>query len=182
MVKYLVALIALFPLSALAGSVTLTWTAPTKNTDGSNISGAVTYNVYGAIQGQTKVKLTATPISALTYTHNAATGGNTWCYTATSLVGGQESAQTAEVCGAVPAPIPNPPGNLTITSAVAYYMVQQKDTPVMLAVGTVPPNAGLNTSITMLVGGATYCAATDSKVLQPFNPKTTPGLIWAKCS
>lgn len=101
------------PLTAHAGSARLSWIPPTQNTDGSAITGAITYSIYGAVQGAPKV-LIASGISGTSYTHTAATNGTTFCYTATATVAGQESAQSAEACKAIPPAVPNPPTNLVI--------------------------------------------------------------------
>lgn len=102
-----------FPMLAFAGTATLTWTAPTLNTDGTAITGAITYKVYGALQGQTKLLLGSPTL--LTFTHSPPPGG-TWCYDVTASVSAQESAHTTEVCKLIPLPIPNPPTNVTIAA------------------------------------------------------------------
>lgn len=111
--KLLAALLVL-PLSAIAGTATLNWTAPTTNTDGSPINGAITYRVYGALQGQTKA-LIGTGTSP--YVHTQVPTG-TFCYAVTAVVTGAESAQTPEVCRVIPAPTPNPP-TITAIAVVA---------------------------------------------------------------
>lgn len=112
MKKLLLSLMFL-PMLALAGTATLTWTAPTLNTDGTTIVGAITYKVYGAIQGQTKLLLGSPTL--LTFTHNPA-GGATWCYDVTANVAAQESAHSVEACKLIPMPVPNPPTNVTIAA------------------------------------------------------------------
>jgi len=112
MKKLLIAL--MLPFSAFAGTATLNWTAPTTNTDGSPITGALTYRVYGALQGSTKA-LIGTGISP--YVHTQVPTG-TFCYAVTAVVAGIESAQTPEVCRVIPAPTPNPP-TITAIAVVA---------------------------------------------------------------
>jgi hypothetical protein len=57
--------------------------------------------------------------------------------------------------------------------------VQQRDTPVMLAVGTVPAAVACDTAKTLTVGGVTYFAV-PSASLTPFG-NVRPILLWAKC-
>lgn len=107
---YRILALLLLPLSAFAGTATLTWTAPTTNTDGSAIAGAITYRVYGALQGQAKT-LIGTGVSP--YVHNAVPVG-TYCYQVTATVGGVESARSTESCKVIPPAVPNPPTITTI--------------------------------------------------------------------
>jgi hypothetical protein len=74
------------------GSAALSWTAPAKNTDGSTISGAITYNVY---HGLSAAALTdKVPVNGLAYTYaNLASG--THYFAVTAVVGGSESALSA---------------------------------------------------------------------------------------
>ena len=145
----------LIPSIGLAGTVTLTYGAPTLNTDGTAISGPITYSIYGAKQGSAKT-LIAASISALTYTHTAAVGGQTWCYEATATVATVESAHTGEVCKAVPSPVPNPPNGLTVASVTAYVPVMQNNALVMLPVGTAPAGVVCDAGRATITGGKFY--------------------------
>ena len=114
--KKLIALLALFPLAAMAGTANLTWTAPTLNTDGTAITAPLSYKVYGGVQGSAKAVLAT--VSALAYTHSTAPNGVTYCYQVSAVAGGVESALSAEGCKVMPPAVPNPPTNLAITVAV----------------------------------------------------------------
>jgi hypothetical protein len=96
-------------------TVTLNWTAPTTNTDGSPITGAVTYDVY---QGASAAALTKVQ-SGLTTTTATVTAGLTpgaeEFFSVTAVAEGSESAQEAPVSAAIPALVPNPPTGLTAT-------------------------------------------------------------------
>jgi hypothetical protein len=74
------------------GTAALSWTAPAKNTDGSTISAAITYNVY---HGLSAAALTdKVPVNGLAYTYaNLASG--THYFAVTAVVGGSESALSA---------------------------------------------------------------------------------------
>lgn len=121
---------------AQATDVTLTWTAPTTNSDGSTPALIGGYNIYAA---STDAALTALPNSlaggkpnsvgkVLTYTYKAAAPG-TYFYALTTWycppTGGQaacvESAQSAHVTTTVTAPVISPgvPGKVSISATVA---------------------------------------------------------------
>lgn len=104
------------PLALAANTATLTWGAVTTNTDGSAISGTVTYNVYqtpcGSTSGGTQL---ANGITALIYTVSAGlTDGTTVCFNVTAVAGGIESAYSAQGSKTFPAGVPNPPASLTV--------------------------------------------------------------------
>jgi|SRR5665213_383848 len=92
-------------------TATLTWTAPTKNTDGTALGGPVTYNVYqtasGATSGGTKL---ASNLATLTDAISSGLAdGSTDCFNVTAVVAGQESAYSNQVCKTFPAGVPVPP-------------------------------------------------------------------------
>ena len=98
-------------------STTLTWNASTS-------TGVTGYNVYrfvGACSPTvTFVKLTATPITALTYTDTAVTAGVTYCYTVTAVSPGGESSNAGTWQVVTPiftaSTIPLPPTAFTVSS------------------------------------------------------------------
>jgi len=91
--------------------VTITWT------DTVNPAGT-TYNIYRAAAAcstnPTLAKLNTVPITAMTYTDSAVTNGSTYCYAATAVGPGGESADSNEA----PAVIVAPPNAITITVTV----------------------------------------------------------------
>lgn len=93
--KKLFIFLLLAPFSAFAANTaTLTWVAPTTNTDGTPLSGACSYNVYQGLSATTLTK-TATGISTLTYA--VSTGlidGTQYFFSVSCTVGGIESAQS----------------------------------------------------------------------------------------
>lgn len=119
-----------------AGTATLSCTAPTQNTDGSAISGPLTFNWYRGTSASGLIKIGSSP--ACSYTDNAAPSGtNYWAVTAVSSTG-VESAKSAVVSKAVPDPTPNPPTGLTVSNVTAYKMRQTIDGYSFVAIGTVP--------------------------------------------
>jgi hypothetical protein len=95
-------------------TVAVSWTAPTTNTNGSTITGAITYNLY--VGGTGVAPLVTVQQKGITLTHVPATGvvpGTTMCFAVTAVVGGVESAQTTPVCTAI-TPTPGIPTKLTV--------------------------------------------------------------------
>lgn len=106
-------LLALSATVAMAATLssTLTWTAPTGNTDGTAVSGTLTYNLY---EGPSATALSASPAQTGITTLGEATAlgaapGATACFAVTAVEGGQESAQSNVSCKTFPASIPNAP-------------------------------------------------------------------------
>ena len=187
MKKFLLALLFL-PMLALAGTATLTWTAPTLNTDGTAIVGAISYKVYGAIQGQPKLLL-ASP-TLLTFTHNPA-GGATWCYDVTANVAAQESAHSGEACKVIPLPVPNPPSNVTIAAVTgatftpAYkYVVSTLGVATRSTVlaGLVPLGAPCGPALLFSYRSKPYRQVPQSAVLWESNGVAQSPLVAAACS
>lgn len=118
--KRVIMLAGLIAVSMMAGAQTaptatakLSYTAPTTNTDNSAIAGALSYNVYMGAKGGAKSKV-ATGIAGLSYTRANVPMNS--CFTVTAVnAAGAESAQSSEVCIAVP----NAPTNLTVTVTVS---------------------------------------------------------------
>lgn len=119
--KTFITLICVAILGILAGcaqaisaplSVALSWTAPTTFTNGSAITGAITYNIYQGASGAEVSAQTGVSATSVTIT-TGLSAGSTVCWQVTAVVGGVESSRTTEVCETFPAQ-PNPPTNLTV--------------------------------------------------------------------
>jgi hypothetical protein len=92
----------------------LLWTAPTTNTDGSAVVGALTYNVYQGAQGAALVKV-ASAISGTTTNITAGlASGSTQCFAVSAIEGGVEGAQSNTACAAIPVPKVNAPTQITV--------------------------------------------------------------------
>jgi hypothetical protein len=102
--------------AGVAPTATLSWTAPTLNTDGSTITLLpLTYNLYQGASATTLVKV-ASGITALTDTITTGlVAGNTYYWTVTVVdSAGSESAQTNPLCKSFPKEVPGTVVNLTI--------------------------------------------------------------------
>lgn len=104
---------------AAAPTATVTWGAPTANTDGSAITGAITYTVYmggAGVSPLTTIAQSATP-STKTVISTGLVAGTTVCFAVKATVAAIDSAQTAPVCLALAATTltPSPPSKVTVT-------------------------------------------------------------------
>lgn len=167
MSRYLLRLWPLLLLVTLGAQVhatdlTVTCDAPTKNTDGTAISGVITYKFYGALKGATKPLLGTQSICSFVRV-SAPLGNN--CFEVTATGTGAESTHTMEVCSQVAAPTPaaptpNAPGNPQVTqtpiSPTAYSVIKSPEALVMLPVGTVDAQASCDGSQAVVLNGQTY--------------------------
>lgn len=135
--------------SAHSTDLTVKCTAPTTGTDGKPLPSdeTITFNLYGALQGQPLKLLTPTPSSSCLWVRPNVTPG-TICYAPTAIgtrgTSSAESAQPPLKCAVVAAPAtqPQPPGGTTataVTVATTVYMeLQVPNGFSFLAIGTVP--------------------------------------------
>ncbi|MBI4053332.1 MAG: fibronectin type III domain-containing protein [Candidatus Diapherotrites archaeon] len=94
--KIFIGIVLLLVLPLVAASVIIQWQAPTQNTDGSQISGPLSYNIY-----RSKPSVGSSPIGSTvetSYADTATTSGTEYCYQITALSGGVESDKSSEGC------------------------------------------------------------------------------------
>lgn len=104
----------------VGGTAVLSWTAPTQYTNGTNIAAGVvvTFNVYEsnastcATFAPSAASLSASNLSATTWTTPAFSAAGSYCYETTALVAGVESAPSNAVSVTVTNAIPKAPANL----------------------------------------------------------------------
>jgi hypothetical protein len=98
--------------TSMAATLTLSWTAPTANTDGTAVS-TLTYNVY---QGSTcsALVLIQSSVGVPTYIIPGVAAGP-YCFAVTAVENGVESAQSSAVSFTVKPPTPLAPTKLTVT-------------------------------------------------------------------
>lgn len=154
------------PLASVAGtgSLTLSWTAPTQNTDGSALTDLAGYWVYSGAAATSLSKLTQiTNKAATSYVVTGLVPGS-YSYAVTAYnAAGVESDLSATTTATVPKQTkPAAPTGLktTLATATAYYIIQQADKFILLPVGTVP--SGTTCDATQSVNG--YYALDRSKV------------------
>jgi len=185
------ALVALDALVTVASAtdVKITCTAPTKNTDGTDITaaqGALTFNLYGGLQGQTKQKL-VTGATSCSFTRTAVAFG-TQEYQATAVALGVESPASNTASTVVPPPTPGPPTNTVVVTLVAYEMRGSTATNDlrMVRVGRVYEGTSC-LQTTVAVGGKKYQQLPDRAVVNDMAleqlskaPKASP-VLWGFC-
>ena len=93
--------------------VTLSWAAPTSNTDGSALIASLTYNVYQGSSATTLAKVQSALTAPTATISSGLTAGTTQYFAVTSVENGVESTQTTPVSIAIPQPVPNAPTALT---------------------------------------------------------------------
>lgn len=108
--------------AAYAGTANLTWIAPTTRTDGSALSGAVTYKVYRGTSSAAVASATtpiATVATGTTYTDASAPAGTQFYAVSAVDAAGVESAKTNAVSVVIPVAPPSPPTGLSVVAVIA---------------------------------------------------------------
>ena len=172
---------------AEAATVNLTWTPPTKMSDGSTISGPITYRVYRATSAAgiaTATAIATTPAGVSGFQDTAAPAGDLW-YAVSAIVGGVEGAKTNAVTINVPAPTPNAPTGLTLSVVVAdntvYKLRQGIDGFAFVAIGKAAPNTQCDVR-TASDGVSTLNVIPRSAVTLTSKFDTLPLITFAKCA
>ncbi len=170
----------LFTSATLAGSVTLNWTPPTENEDGTPLTDLREYHIYyGTTQGGPYPTLVHTNAAVNTWTiDNLAEG--TYCFVATALNDADvESVWSNEACKTVGPSPPNPPTGLTIDpqNLVAYTVNKLDDAFLLIPVGEAPvgtacdPDNSANGHFVIPVSSVTM-----------YNIASQPPVVVANCS
>ena len=128
------------------GTATLSWTAPTQNTDGSTLTDLAGFKIYaGLVQGGPygDVSITINNPTTTTFVVPGLAEGTTYFFVTTAFNSAspvQESDFSNEVSKLIPSLVPLPPSGLTVDpgNLTAFDIVKQKDKYILLAVGTVP--------------------------------------------
>jgi len=183
--KLIVAVIAYFQLAvndSFAGDATLTWQAPTQNTDGSTIPATgpgslAGFKIYYKLStATTETVITVANPAARTYTINSLSTG-TWNFQMTAYnVENSESNRTPVLSKTISEP-PLPPANTFVTTAtVAYNVVKRTNGFVLVSVGSIPLNTPCDR--TQSVNG--YYAVPISAVT--WSGTVRPIVVVAQCS
>jgi hypothetical protein len=91
------------------------WTAPTSHVDGSQISGPITYDVFrSTVSGGPYTKVTAAPISTVTFEDDTVQGGNTYFYVVVAYADNTGPSANSNETAAIVIPLSpvNPPTGL----------------------------------------------------------------------
>lgn len=87
---------------ASAGSLKVSWTASTRNTDGSALRGTPTYSVFKSDSPAGTKKRIAAGLSLRTFTVDGLVAGSRQCFTVRAVVNGVSSTPSNQVCKTVP--------------------------------------------------------------------------------
>lgn len=137
---------------AYAGTAELSWTPPTKNTDGSTIPATgpdslASYKVYYGTANNALNQSLSAPGSPFNVTDLA---NGTWYFAVSAVnASGVEGPRTSVVSRTFAPPTPAAPTGLTVRALTAYTLVKGKDRFVLLPVGTVPADTPCNPNQTV---------------------------------
>ena len=120
------------------GSASLTWVAPTKNTDGSPLTNLSGYTIhYGNSSSTLNQTVSVTNPSITAYVvENLAPG--TWYFGVKAVTPTATSGMSNIATKVITNPIPAAPTNLHVVELTAYQFIGTLDKVVLLPVGTVP--------------------------------------------
>lgn len=180
--KRLILLLCLLPMFAWAGEATLSWTAPTQNTDGSALTDLAGYTIYGGtVAGGPygDVSISISNPSTTTFVVSNLTEGTTYFFVVTAFNSAspvQESDLSNEASKFIPPLVPAPPTMLTVTDLTVYNVIKQVNKFVLLAAGTVPADTQCDPSQTV---NGRYAVPTD---LVTWFGNVEPIVVVADCS
>jgi hypothetical protein len=167
---------------AHATDATITCAAPTKYDDGTAIpAGSIfTYAIYGALQGQPKLKRASSNVCNFLRT-NLTAGTQEWYVTAT--LDGMESVPSVTVSKVVEATDPTPSPALVTSGPYSYALGGTTAAPTMSAIGLIVSGLPCGPA-TKTVGTVKFCQITRAQtdlIGWPVD-KTLASGVWAKAA
>ncbi len=163
------------------GSARISWTAPTRNTDGTNLTNLARFRVlHGTSASSLNHSVTVSDITARSTTITGLSPG-TWYFAvravnsagaesdnsnvASRTVAGASAAQSVSITVTSPTPVPPPPGSGLRTTATQVYDVVQSGSSwnPRAVVGTIPLGRTCSTTLTA-TGGYYQVARTDGNM------------------
>jgi hypothetical protein len=184
--KKLLYLLLLLPSIAIAGSVTLDWTAPTLNDDGTPLTDLAGYKLYyGTATGDYPNVIDIADPSALSYVVDSLPPGDYFFVATAYNTALVESIYSNEATKTVPPVAPAPPGNLTVQDLVAFVVLKIDDGISLVAAGSVPSGTSCDPDFTISGYGPNSEIITGNVV--PYDSVTwwgsvTSRTVVAKCS
>lgn len=172
---------------ASAAEVTLTCTPPTKFTDGSNITGAITYTAHHGASASVlsdTTNLGSTCGGKITVADPPAGQSVTRYYAVRAWVNGEQSELSNVVSKTIttPKPIPNPPTGLAVVEGAqtAYVIKQTTGNISVVAVGQVHAGTACSTTDAVIADGKTYYVIPKESVSWAGSVRSE--LVLAQCS
>lgn len=182
--SYLTAVVILLTGSSVwaDGSVTLTWTPPTQNTDGTPLTDLAGYKIYRGTESGVYNNITTVANPSIASWVTDVLPAGTYYFAATSYnEAGVESVFSNEVTKVVPPDptTPNPPTNLTVQpdNLTAYYLSQSEDVIRLAPIGTVPEGTACDS--TMSVNG--HYRVPKAALVKPPTTTVDPPVVFALC-
>lgn len=179
---FLLLLVSSMGHAQVTGSVPISWTAPTQNTDGSaltNLAGFVLS--YGSTPAAADYRISITNAATRSYTVTGLTP-SAWYFTVQSVRADNiTSLPSNAVSATVAAPPPPPP--LTVVGPYSYEASGTAIAPTMSAIGLVLPGLPCG-SVVRVVGTTTFCQIQRSQtdlIGWPKDKTLTDG-VWAKAA
>lgn len=133
------------------GSITLTWVAPTENTDNTALTDLAGYNIFHSRtsgSGYTAVAENIPP-NVISYIVGGLVDG-THYFVATAFneanVESGFSNEAVRVIDPPPGTMPMPPTNLTVQALAVFTIIKRTDRFVLVVVGTVPPDTACDST------------------------------------
>ena len=165
-----------------AGEVTLSWVAPTQNTDGTPLTDLAGFKIYaGLVQGGPygDVSITISNPNTTTFVVPGLGDGETYYFVVTAFNSAdpvEESAFSNEATKTIPPLVPMPPTMLTVQNLLVWDILKEDDHFKFLGVGTVP--GGTACDPTQTVNGR-YVVPND---LVEWFGNVRPPVVVADCS
>lgn len=177
--RILAVLLALVALPAFGqGSASLSCTPPTTNTNGTPITGAISYRFYEGPSATSQTNASPAQTSCAYTWPNLIAG--THFFSATATVAGVESARSNVVSKVIDPAEPNPPGNLVVVSSVAMETrIRKGELVVWREAGPVEPGTACDPEVR--IEGTDYYAVPRDSVTQ-IRPHELSPIVVALCA
>lgn len=172
---------------AWAGSVTLTWTAPTTRTDGSALTNLAGYRIYhGTAAASITTRVDVSVATATSHVLSGLPAGVRYFQMTAVDANGVESARTSVLSTTVVDAPPSPPNNVQVTVQAAdtnaYKQRFATDSFSLVSIGSVPVGTVLDTSRTVSDSTGVYCAVSRAAVTLRNRFDVLPLITYAKCA
>jgi hypothetical protein len=161
---------------ALAAEVTLTWTAPTTNDDGSPLTDLAGYKIHQGPDGVSFPQVYDIPDPLATSYVVTGLAEGTYYFAATAYDTSDNESVLSNIVNKALVTAPAPPGGLTISNLTVFTIVKQENRFVLVAVGTAP--AGTPCDNQQSVNGR-YAVSRDSVT---WSGNIEPLVVVADCS
>ena len=175
--------LVLLVVPAFAGQVTLTWTAPTENEDGTPLTDLAGYKIYyGTELGSYPNTIDINDSTVTSYVVENLTAGD-WRFVATAYnEAGTESQYSNEAIKTVVDAPPLPPGGLAAAGDSAYIIVQSDDTLVLLDIGTITSDTQCSPDVAVMDDNGLVGYKVPVSAIEPYSLSQQLVVAFSKCN